>query len=82
VTVELCRRHLSTVVAVSEDEIEQAMRHLVREYGLVTEGSGAAAVAALLAGKVVPEGSAVAVVSGRNVTLETFAAVLGRDARR
>jgi threonine dehydratase len=33
VTVELCRRHLSTVVAVSEDEIEQAMRHLVREYG-------------------------------------------------
>ena len=81
VTVELCSRHLRTVVAVSEEEIEEAMRHLVREYGLVTEGSGAAAVAALLAGKVVPEGATVAVVSGRNVTLETFAGVLERDAR-
>ena len=80
-TVELCSRHLRTVVAVSEEEIEEAMRHLVREYGLVTEGSGAAAVAALLAGKVVPEGATVAVVSGRNVTLETFAGVLERDAR-
>jgi threonine dehydratase len=70
------------VVAVSEYELEEAMRHLVREHGLVTEGSGAAAVAALLAGKVVPEGPTVAVVSGRNVTLETFATVLQRDARR
>jgi threonine dehydratase len=81
VTVELCRRHLTAIVAVGEEEIEEAMRHLVREYGLVTEGSGAAAVAALLAGKVAPEGRTVAVLSGRNVTLETFAGVLQRDAR-
>jgi threonine dehydratase len=76
VTVELCRRSLAAVVAVSEDEIERAMRHLVSEYGLVAEGSGAVAVAALLAGKVTPEGRTVAVVTGRNVTLETFAGVL------
>ena len=72
VTVELCRRHLDAVVSVTEDEIADAMRHLAREHGLVAEGSGAAAVAAVRSGKA--EG--VAVVSGRNVTLETLARVL------
>lgn len=76
VTVSLCARHLAGIVAVSEAEIARAMRHLVREHGIVAEGSGAAGVAALLAGKVDAVGRTVAVVSGRNVTLETFARVL------
>jgi threonine dehydratase len=62
------------VVEVGEEELEQAMRFLAREHGLVTEGAGAAATAAVLAGKA-PRGS-VAIVSGRNVTAETFAQVL------
>jgi threonine dehydratase len=66
------------VVEVGEEELEQAMRFLAREHGLVTEGAGAAATAAVLAGKA-PRGS-VAIVSGRNVTAETFAQVLERGA--
>ena len=61
------------VVEVTEDEIEAGMRFLAHEHGLVTEGAGATGVAAILAGKA-PRG--VAVVTGRNVTAETFAAVL------
>jgi threonine dehydratase len=76
VTVELCAEHLDEIVAVREAEIEDAMRHLAREHGIVAEGAGAAGVAALRAGKVEPRGTTVAVVSGRNVTLETLARVL------
>ncbi|MGW4641542.1 hypothetical protein ACWEN6_23680 [Sphaerisporangium sp. NPDC004334] len=42
------------------------------------EGASAAAVAALLAGKVTPHGRMVAVVSGRNITLRALAAVLAQ----
>ena len=79
VTVELCRRHLEAIVSVSEEEIAHAMRHLAAEYGIVAEGSGAAGVAAVLAGKAEAD---VTVVSGRNVTLETLAAVLNGGSGR
>ena len=59
------------IVEVSEAQIEAAMRFLAREHGLVTEGAGAAAVAAGV-------GGAVAIVSGRNLTRHTFAAVLSK----
>jgi threonine dehydratase len=56
------------IVEVTEEQIEDAMRRLARDYGLVAEGAGAAAVAAGIDG--------VCIVSGRNVTRETFARVL------
>jgi threonine dehydratase len=71
VTVDLLRG--IEIVEVTEAEIETAMRVLAHEHGLVTEGAGATAVAAQLAGKA-PAG--VAIVTGRNVTAETFARVL------
>jgi threonine dehydratase len=80
VTVELCARHLDSIVAVTEDELADAMRHLFQAHGIVAEGSGAAGVAAIRAGKVEPRDGTVAVISGRNVTLETFAEVLQRGA--
>lgn len=75
VTIGVCARRLDEIVAVTEDEIARAMRFLAHEHGLVAEGSGAAAVAALLAGRVAAPG-AVAIVSGRNVTLDTLARAL------
>ena len=76
VTIELCARHVDEIVAVTEDEIAAGMRFLAREHGLVAEGAGAAAVAALLAGRVRAEGDTVAIVTGRNVTAETLARAL------
>ena len=77
ITVELARRHVSSFVTVTEDEIAEAMRFLHAEHGLVAEGAGATAVAAFLAGKLEPRGGPlVCVVSGRNIAEETLAQVL------
>jgi threonine dehydratase len=70
------RDHVDDVVAVPEDEIEAAMRFLVREHGLVAEGAGAAATAAVLAGRVQRRGRTVALVTGRNIDAATLARIL------
>jgi threonine dehydratase len=68
------------IVLVEEDEIEDGMRFLYERAKLACEPAGAAAVAALLAGKVaLDEGETIAaVVSGGNVSGETAAAILAR----
>ena len=71
ITVDLLRG--VEVVEVTEAELAGAMRSLALEHGIVAEGAGAAALAAIRAGKA-PDG--VAIVSGRNVTAETVAGVL------
>jgi threonine dehydratase len=80
VTPALIAAHTAALVAVSEREIRRAIRFLAARHGLVAEGAGAVAVAALLAGKVEATGPVVAVVTGRNITLPVLAEVLGTDA--
>jgi threonine dehydratase len=80
VTFELVRDHAAAVVTVTEREIEEAMRFLAAEHGLVTEGAGAAAVAALRSGAVDADGRTVAIVSGRNITAGRFAQALDHRA--
>ena len=78
VTFELVRDHVAAVVQASEAEIEEAIRFLARAHGIVAEGAGASAVAAVMAGRM-PRGDEplVVVVSGRNIALPRLAAVLG-----
>ena len=72
-TFEVNRRLLDVVVAVSDQEILEAMAFLFDRMKLVTEPSGAAAVAAVLAGKVEVGGLRVgAVISGGNVGVDRF----------
>jgi threonine dehydratase len=68
------------LVLVEEAEIEDGMRFLYERAKLACEPAGAAAVAALRAGKVPLEDgeTVVAVVSGGNVSGETAAAILAR----
>jgi threonine dehydratase len=68
------------VVLVEEDEIEEGMRFLYERAKLACEPAGAAAVAALKAGKITLQGgeTVVAVVTGGNVSGETAAAILAR----
>jgi threonine dehydratase len=78
ITVEIAGSRVAEVVAVSEDELEAAIRYLVTDCGLVVEGAGAAATAAILAGKIdAPEGDLVAILSGRNIALPALAGILG-----
>lgn len=81
VTLPLVREHVERVVTVSETEIAAAMRYLYAEHGLVVEGAGAVAVAALRAGKVRSRTAAcVAVVTGRNVDPARYAEVIAGTA--
>jgi threonine dehydratase len=70
----IAREAVDDVVAVTEDEIVAAMRLLAARAKLYVEGGGAAATAALIAGKVrlIAGASVVAIVSGGNVDLERF----------
>jgi threonine dehydratase len=77
-TLAVCSRLVDEIVLVGDDEIRDAFRFLYGRAKLACEPAGAAATAALLAGKVVPEPGehVVAVVSGGNVVPETASAIL------
>jgi threonine dehydratase len=74
----IAREAVDQIVTVTEAEIVEAMKLLLTRAKLYVEGAGAAATAALLAGKVAaPRGSCVvALVSGGNVDLEKLAALV------
>jgi threonine dehydratase len=77
IPVEAARRFVDEIVLVREDDIAEAMRALFERARLVAEGAGAAATAALLAGRVrLPQGARVAaIVSGGNVDPDRFVAL-------
>jgi threonine dehydratase len=73
------RRYVEQIVTVTEQEIEQAMRHIVWDARLIAEPSGAVATAALLFHRheLPPHRTAVAIVSGGNAEPATLLRVLG-----
>ena len=73
--IEIARAHVEEVVLVSETEIEDGFRFVYERAKLACEPAGAAAVAAVLAGKVEPART-VCIVSGGNVAAQTAAAIL------
>ena len=77
-TLAACRDRVDEIVLVSEDEIAEAMRFLYLRAKLACEPAGAAAVAALLSGKVHVQHGArvVAVVSGGNADPKIAAGIL------
>jgi threonine dehydratase len=79
--LEIAQRAVDDVVVVSEDEIASAMELLLTRCKLIVEGSGAAATAAILSGRIaLPDGArVVSVVSGGNVDLATLAESFGRQ---
>jgi len=77
ITPEIIAKYTQALTAVTEAEIRDGMRFLAADHGLVVEGSGAVAIAALLAGKVEAQGRRiVVVVTGRNIALPALADVL------
>ncbi len=66
-TKRLLAGRLDGVVTVTDDEIAHAIVLLLERVKLVVEGAGAAAVAALVAGKVDGGGPACALLSGGNI---------------
>jgi threonine dehydratase len=77
----VCNDLVDEAVTVSEDEIAAGFRFLYARAKLAAEPAGAAAVAAVLAGKIPEiEGKTVAcVVSGGNVSARTASGILSSD---
>lgn len=75
--LEVAREALDDILLVTEEEIQEAMRMLLLRAKLYVEGAGAAATAALIAGKLKapPKGAVVSVVSGGNVDPERVMAL-------
>ncbi|MFC3568804.1 hydroxyectoine utilization dehydratase EutB [Paracoccus simplex] len=66
VTFALCRDLLDDVILLTEAEIAAGIRHLGRA-GHVVEGAASVGSAALLAGRFVPRGPTVCILSGANI---------------
>jgi threonine dehydratase len=68
ITLDLLKEHVREVVLVEETEIADAMRWLLVHERVVVEGSAAVGVAALLRGRLRPDGPVAVVLTGRNVS--------------
>ena len=80
ITFPVNRRLLSGGVAIGDGDVRDAMRTAFREFKLVVEPGGAAALAAVLRGKVDCRGRVVvAVCSGGNVDPLMFAEILSGE---
>jgi threonine dehydratase len=78
----LCRDNLDDIVLVTEEEIRDAMQVLFYEDRMVAEGASVVGLAAVLAGKVTPEGPTGTIVTGRNLDMPNFARIMaGEDIR-
>jgi threonine dehydratase len=76
--LHIAREAVDDVVTVTEAQIVEAMKLLMTRAKLYVEGSGAAASAALLSGKVSASSGSrvVSVVSGGNIDLDRLCMVL------
>ena len=78
--VEIINEGAARIVAVSDEEIAEAMRLLHTATHNVAEGAGAAALAALMKERETMRGRRCAVIlSGGNIDAEKYAAVLGGE---
>ena len=71
----IVQEHVEKVVLVTEEEIATGFRFLYERAKLACEPAGAAAVAAVLGGKI-EDGRVVCIVSGGNVAAQTAAGIL------
>lgn len=81
ISFELCRRNVDGLVRVSDAELREAMRFLLRNAKLAVEPAGAAATAALLGPlKERLRGKCVGlIVCGSNIDPQTYASLIAAD---
>jgi threonine dehydratase len=81
ITFGILRERASAALSVTDSEVENAIRWTWDRHELVVEPGGAAALAALLAGKVEAVEGTVVVLSGGNIEPALHARILSEDPR-
>ena len=78
-TYEICSKYVDEIVTVTDDEISAAILALMEKHKLVTEGAGAAAVAAAMFGKLdIDNKKTVCLLSGGNIDVTILSRVIKR----
>ncbi len=78
ITFPICQEHVDRFILVSEEEIRQAICHVLEKHYLLIEGAAALSVAAFLQQTQHFQGKrTVLVLSGAKISLETLRAILG-----
>ena len=77
ITFAILRERQAKAVSVSDAEVTEAVRFAWQRHELVVEPGGAAALAALLAGKAKAQGDTVLVLSGGNIDPALFDRLVG-----
>ena len=80
ITFGILKARNARALAVSDAEVEDAIRFAWEKHGLVVEPGAAVGLAALLAGKVPPLEDMVVVLSGGNIDPELHARIIARAA--
>lgn len=75
-------KYVDQIVSVSDNEIAEAIVSIMEKDKVVTEGSGAAGMAAVLTGKVRLRSNAVVLLCGGNIDINTLNAVVETGLRR
>jgi threonine dehydratase len=74
--------YVDRIVAVSDNEIAEAIVNLMEKDKLIAEGSGAAGVAAVMSGKINLKDNAVVLLCGGNIDMNTMNVVIETGLRR
>ena len=78
-TFRYVSEYVDEIVLVTDDEVASAILALIEKQKMIAEGAGAAAVAAVMAGKLDLKGKrVVAVVSGGNIDVTSLSRVIDR----
>jgi threonine dehydratase len=77
ITFAILQARKATALAVSDAEVEAAIRFAWQEHGLVVEPGGAAGLAAVLSGQLEPVERTVVVLSGANIDPALHARIVG-----
>ncbi len=77
INFDVLKGRITNSAVVSPKEVGAAMRLVFEKLHLVVEPGGAAALAAVLSGKIVPQGTPLITLSGGNVDQETFVQMIG-----
>jgi threonine dehydratase len=78
-TFAMVRDLVDDVILLDENEIAAGIRHAYAEERQVIEGGAAVGIAALLAGRVRPEGPTVVLLSGANIDMALHSQVVAGD---
>jgi threonine dehydratase len=79
-TFSIMREHVRGIATVSDDDLRDAMRYAFERMKLVIEPSGAAALAAVMAGKLDVAGKRVGIIiSGGNVDADRYASLIAHE---